>query len=131
MDNRDDRRALLNKLNTPVQTSGLVPSPSGGFHKVWFILPAMALLVFAGYYFFPKEDQQVAEIEPARQGKAEPEEAISRNQVATPDSLMASGYIIARREATIAAEITGRITQILVEEGMQVEQGQIIAKLDD
>lgn len=44
---------------------------------------------------------------------------------------MASGYIVARREATIAAEITGRITDILVEEGMKVEKGQIIAKLDD
>ena len=45
--------------------------------------------------------------------------------------LNASGYIVARRRATVSAEITGRITEILVEEGMQIEAGQIVARLDD
>ncbi len=45
--------------------------------------------------------------------------------------LDASGYITARRIATVSAELTGRITEVLVEEGMRVEEGQILAHLDD
>src|SRR5262245_32846479 len=36
-------------------------------------------------------------------------------------SLAASGYVVARRKATIAAEITGKVVEVLVEEGMVVE----------
>ncbi|UTW55769.1 efflux RND transporter periplasmic adaptor subunit [Kordiimonas sp. SCSIO 12610] len=42
-----------------------------------------------------------------------------------------SGYITARRMATVSAELTGRITDVLVEEGMRVEEGQVLARLDD
>jgi HlyD family secretion protein len=47
-----------------------------------------------------------------------------------PGSLAASGYVVARRKATIAAEITGKVVEVLVEEGMVVEAGQIVARLD-
>ena len=45
--------------------------------------------------------------------------------------LSASGYVVARRLATVSSEITGRITEVLVEEGIAVEQGQVLARLDD
>lgn len=45
--------------------------------------------------------------------------------------LNASGYVTARRIATVSAELTGRIVEVLVEEGMDVEEGQILARLDD
>ncbi|MBN2369876.1 MAG: efflux RND transporter periplasmic adaptor subunit [Vicinamibacteria bacterium] len=45
--------------------------------------------------------------------------------------LNASGYVTPRRRATVAAEITGRVTAMLVEEGMKVESGQVLARLDD
>ena len=48
-----------------------------------------------------------------------------------PGSLVASGYVVARRRATVAAEITGRVAEVLVEEGMAVRQGQLLARLDD
>src|SRR6516164_7642033 len=44
--------------------------------------------------------------------------------------LTASGYVVARRKATVAAEITGKIVAVLVEEGMVVDEGQVVAKLD-
>lgn len=44
--------------------------------------------------------------------------------------LSASGYVVARRLATVSAEITGRISEVLVEEGMTVEAGQVLARLD-
>lgn len=55
--------------------------------------------------------------------------------VQTPDNnneaiLNASGYITARRMATVSAEIMGLIKEVNVEEGMQVSRGQVLAKLD-
>lgn len=45
--------------------------------------------------------------------------------------LNASGYITARRIATVSSQITGLITEVNVEEGMLVERGQVLARLDD
>ncbi|MCU0302521.1 MAG: efflux RND transporter periplasmic adaptor subunit [Thermoanaerobaculales bacterium] len=45
--------------------------------------------------------------------------------------LNASGYVEPRRRATVAAKITGRVTEVLVDEGMPVEEGQVLARLDD
>jgi HlyD family secretion protein len=45
--------------------------------------------------------------------------------------LVASGYVTARRQATVSAEIAGRISEVLVEEGTPVEAGDILARLDD
>ncbi|WP_245929220.1 efflux RND transporter periplasmic adaptor subunit [Agarilytica rhodophyticola] len=44
--------------------------------------------------------------------------------------LNASGYVSARLIATVSSEVMGLITEVKVEEGMQVEQGQVLAKLD-
>jgi RND family efflux transporter MFP subunit len=44
--------------------------------------------------------------------------------------LNASGYVTARRKSTVSAKVTGKVTEILVEEGMKVEAGQILARLD-
>jgi RND family efflux transporter MFP subunit len=44
--------------------------------------------------------------------------------------LNASGYVTARREATISAKNTGKVTEVLVEEGMKVDADQILARLD-
>ncbi len=46
-------------------------------------------------------------------------------------SLIASGYVVARRRATVAAEITGRVIDVRVEEGQVVRKGQILAVLDN
>ncbi|MEW5765312.1 MAG: efflux RND transporter periplasmic adaptor subunit [Acidobacteriota bacterium] len=45
--------------------------------------------------------------------------------------LNASGYVTPRRRATVAAKITGRVVEMLVDEGMEVEAGQVLARLDD
>jgi RND family efflux transporter MFP subunit len=45
--------------------------------------------------------------------------------------LQATGYVTARRQATVATQITGTLTQVLIEEGDHVKAGQIIARLDD
>lgn len=45
--------------------------------------------------------------------------------------LNASGYVTPRRKATVAAKTTGRVKEILVEEGMKVKEDQLIATLDE
>ena len=45
--------------------------------------------------------------------------------------LNASGYVTARRRATVSSKITGKVVEVNVEEGMAVRQGQILARLDD
>ncbi len=45
--------------------------------------------------------------------------------------LDATGYVTARREATVSAQITGTLTAVLIEEGDHVKLGQVLARLDD
>lgn len=63
----------------------------------------------------------IVEVAPAR--------AIMQSEGAA--MLNASGYVTPRRRATVAAKITGRVQELLVEEGMHVELGQIIATIDN
>ncbi|MGO3126892.1 MAG: efflux RND transporter periplasmic adaptor subunit [Luteimonas sp.] len=44
--------------------------------------------------------------------------------------LDASGYVVARRMATVSAKITGRVREVRIEEGQRVEEGEILATLD-
>ncbi len=44
--------------------------------------------------------------------------------------LDASGYVVARRMATVSAKITGKVHEVLIEEGMKVDAGQVMATLD-
>lgn len=53
------------------------------------------------------------------------------NQQPAPASLSASGYVVARRKATASSRIVGRVEELLIEEGMHVEEGQVLARLDD
>lgn len=77
----------------------------------------------------PETDTQIAA------GNATPSQAASPSAPAATipraSGLVASGYVVARRQATVSAEITGRIREILFEEGTEVEAGQVLARLDD
>ncbi len=50
---------------------------------------------------------------------------------AAPAVLNASGYVTARRRATVSSKVTGKVTEVRVEEGMAVAEGQVLARLDD
>jgi RND family efflux transporter MFP subunit len=45
--------------------------------------------------------------------------------------LNASGYVVARRRATVSSKVTGKVLDVLIEEGHPVKEGQILAHLDD
>ena len=45
--------------------------------------------------------------------------------------LNASGYVTARRRATVSSKVTGKVLEVFVEEGKPVHKGQVLARLDD
>jgi RND family efflux transporter MFP subunit len=45
--------------------------------------------------------------------------------------LNASGYVTARRQATVSSKVTAKVLEVLIEEGMAVKEGQILARIDD
>ena len=68
-------------------------------------------------------------------GRSAPEVEVavarSANTSGSPTVLNASGYVEPRRKATVSSKITGKVTEVLVDEGMVVEEGQVLARLDD
>lgn len=94
---------------------------SGGRGWIYFI--AILLILSGGGFYYWSHKQ-------APEKTIAPTEEVAETLPA-PDFLVASGYVVARRQATIASEITGRIKEVLIEEGMRVEAAQVIALLDD
>jgi HlyD family secretion protein len=123
----EGQRELLDRLR--INRDEEEDESGGG--KRWLIVGFMAvcalLAVGAIYAFWPKGEAQVAAAEPAPTSAtpAAPGPAIGSGGV-----LSASGYVTARRLATVSAEITGRMAEVLIEEGMSVEAGQVLARLD-
>ncbi len=59
-------------------------------------------------------------------------QAIAGDAAGAAGSILdASGYVVARRRATVASKITAKMVELDIEEGDRVNAGQIIAKLDD
>ena len=88
----------------------------------WLVL--VVLLVMAGggaWWWFGRE--RPIEIEIAT--------VSSRQAGAQASVLNATGYVTARRRATVSSKITGKVVQVNIEEGMAVREGQILARLDD
>src|SRR5262245_7471620 len=70
----------------------------------------------------------------ARPAKPTVRVAVARAASQAPGAgsvLDASGYVTARRQATVSAKITGKVTEVLIEEGQRVEEGDVLARLDD
>ena len=58
--------------------------------------------------------------------------AVTSRAAGTQASVLnASGYVTARRRATVSSKVTGKVVEVNVEEGMAVREGQVLARLDD
>ena len=60
-----------------------------------------------------------------------PSAAATSSVPAGAAALQASGYVPARREATVSAQITGALVSVPIQEGEHVVKGQVLARLDD
>ena len=122
-DNEKDKGALLRELRIdPTQRE----QPVSGGRKAWFLLAAVVLfLLIAGALLYVAihhrriEVQTISAIAPAA------------GESSATSVLQATGYVTARRQATVSAQITGALTQVLIEEGQQVQAGQVLAHLED
>ncbi len=110
------------------------PSPaSRAWPRRWLLgLAGFVALLVGAWAFVPNLRVGGHPVEPAsvpaEVARNAPKSAPSEPQVKA--GLTASGYVVARRKATVAAEVTGKVVELLVEEGMVVEAGQVVARLD-
>jgi HlyD family secretion protein len=91
-----------------------------------FKLGILVALVFglgiAGYLWFRQPKALEVHTVTARQASGASEDRTVLN---------ASGYVTARRSATVSSKVTGKVVEVFVEEGKRVELGEILARLDD
>jgi len=89
----------------------------------WPVLIIIALLLAAAAYWFFLKPESAIEVRTAVARE------ISNQAASTV--LNASGYVTARRQATVSSKFTGKVIEVLIEEGMEVEKDQVLARLDD
>jgi HlyD family secretion protein len=128
----EDKSKLLRSL-TIDRTTDKVERPG----RRWLPLAAAAAICVVGFAAFAAYElhRQDAPRETAPQPAAPKQTSqVQSPPAATNDksagSLAASGYVVARRKATVAAEITGKVVEVFIDEGMTVTEGQIVARLD-
>lgn len=110
-----DRTDLLKELRIERDA----PAPR---NRAWPWLSLLAVLAAAGAtWWYQHTDSPAVQTALARLPPA-----------TTPDTavLDATGYVTARRQATVSAKVTGRVTEVLIEEGQAVAAGEVLARLD-
>jgi RND family efflux transporter MFP subunit len=119
----DDKSALLNQLR--IDREGEPPRSSR--RGLWLfaaaVAAAVAIAVLAWFGLRPKGIPVHVTVV---------QSAAADGTAALPASILdASGYVVARRQATVASKITGKMVELDIEEGDHVKEGQVIARLDD
>lgn len=102
---------------------------SGGSKWVWALTGGgVAAVVLVGAWLLSDADVEPASAAAQIETAAQPATPV---RPADASLLDAAGYVVARRQATVASKISGRLVNVMVEEGDRVEEGQILAQLDD
>ena len=88
----------------------------------WLLLALCVVAAGGGvWWWFSREQPIAVEIV-----------TVTQRQAGTQASVLnATGYVTARRRATVSSKITGKVVQVNIEEGMAVREGQVLARLDD
>ena len=101
-----------------IDRSGVSSSLSGSWTWVLLLLP-LAVISGLAYWLMQPEGKTVVVVA-ARETSLEGGQTV----------LNASGYVTARRMAVVSSKVTAKVLEVLIEEGMQVREGQILARLD-
>ncbi len=118
-----DKKALLNELKIDRDNA------AGGRRPLkWMVAVAViGGIAFVGWAFgrpyLGGADLAAAEVRTV---------LVRTTSTATPGGsvLDATGYVVARRQATVSSKTTGKVVEVLIEEGMTVEENQLLAVLD-
>ena len=117
----DERSSLLEQLK--IDRDGEDES-STAWRLTLGGIAIIVVSVAAGWYYFNTPSPVSIQIATAQSVSTE-------TSAARASTLDASGYVIARRQATVSSKLTGRVVEVLIEEGQKVEAGEIVARLDD
>lgn len=99
------------------------PEPGNTGKIVMWIVVVILLAggAYGGYKYLTRERPVEVEVATVSQRAAGTQAAV----------LNASGYVTARRRATVSSKITGKVVEVNVEEGKAVKEGQVLARIDD
>lgn len=117
----NDKRQLLGELTIDADQRG-----SGGGVARFLLTGFGALLLVTAAWFILIPDTTALSVDVAVSERASGSVTASIAAV-----LDASGYVTARRQATVSSKITGKVVEVFIEEGMAVSEGQLLARLDD
>jgi len=113
---------LLRQLS--IDRSGNLQAP--GRPKWPWAAVAVAVAGAAAYFLIPRGPSAV----PVRVVQAVVTGGAAITGASSGSVLDASGYVVARRQATVSSKVTGKVIAIYFEEGQKVEEGEILARLD-
>jgi HlyD family secretion protein len=85
-----------------------------------WIAASLIVVALGAAWWFSRPRAAVVKVAPVREAGGAAAGAV----------LNASGYVTARRQATVSAKVTGKVVELLIEEGMAVKEGQVLARLD-
>ena len=116
-----DRENLLNNLKIDRSAPPVVDgSPS---NKLYLLGAAIVLVSFFWWLFLSEDELKEVTTFTVK--------SLQMSDSSATSILDASGYVVARRRATVSSKVTGKVMKVFIEEGMYVEEGQLLAQLDD
>ena len=116
-----DRENLLNNLKIDRSAQPVVDgSPS---NKLYLLGAAIVLVSFFWWLFLSEDELKEVTTFTVK--------SLQMSDSSATSILDASGYVVARRRATVSSKVTGKVMKVFIEEGMYVEEGQLLAQLDD
>ena len=116
-----DKENLLNNL----KIDRSAPPTDEGSSSTKLYLLGVAILIVGFFWWLFLSDDELKEVTTFTV------KSLQMSDSSATSILDASGYVVARRRATVSSKMTGKVMKVFIEEGMYVEEGQILAQLDD
>jgi RND family efflux transporter MFP subunit len=117
-----DKSALLEQLR--LNRDAVEEQRSGALKWILGGAALLAVLGIGAWLLFGRARGTVVRIAVAQ-------ESASNSAAGGASLLDASGYVVARRQATVSSKITGKVLEVLIEEGQRVAANEVLARLDD
>tara|TARA_B110000003_G_scaffold272548_1_gene308621 strand:- start:703 stop:1848 length:1146 start_codon:yes stop_codon:yes gene_type:complete len=116
-----NKENLLNNL----KIDRSAPPTDEGSSSTKLYLLGVAILIVGFFWWLFLSDDELKEVTTFTV------KSLQMSDSSATSILDASGYVVARRRATVSSKMTGKVMKVFIEEGMYVEEGQILAQLDD